>query len=103
MFSVRHEQLQSCGDAFLKLVGDHGHKDVQFHDHEPLGHMDNEIRHQHFDPKEFQQSSPYLFAFGPRYCNNSSEVVVEFFDNQGVLRKLNKKLVAPVNTNWHTY
>ena len=45
MFSVRHEELQSCGDAFIKLVGDQGHKDVEFHDHEPLGHMDNELRH----------------------------------------------------------
>jgi len=30
-------------------------------------------------------------------------VVLEFVDNEGVLRKLNKPLIAPVNKNWHTY
>jgi len=48
--------------------------------------MDNEVKHLHFDPVEFQKSSPYLFAFGPRYCNDSSKVIVEFYDNHGTLR-----------------
>jgi len=38
MFSVRHEDLQSCGDAFLKLIGNRGHKHVKYHTHKPLDH-----------------------------------------------------------------
>jgi len=87
----------------LKLIGNRGHKNVKFHTHKPLDHQENEERHTNFNPEEFQPSTPYLFAFGPRYCNNRSEVVLEFVDNEGVLRKLNKPLLAPVNTNWHTY